>query len=108
MNRRLQQAMGSLFHIGYVTARTDILHRTDVEAPIPNRKQKHALHGRQEGKCTACKFDIQFKIIEADHAVPRSREGSNDPDSLQLLCPNCNRIKGDRDMAYPVARLGEG
>ena len=30
------------------------------------------------------------------------------PENLQLLCPNCNRIKGDRDMAYLVARLGEG
>ena len=38
--------------------------------------------------------------------VLRSRGGKDHLDNLQLLCPNCNRIKGDRDMAYLVARLG--
>ena len=33
VNMRLQQAMGSLFHHGYVTARTDIARRTDIDAP---------------------------------------------------------------------------
>ena len=33
VNMRLQQAMGSLFHHGYVTARTDIPRRTDIDAP---------------------------------------------------------------------------
>ena len=107
VNMRLQQAMGSLFHHGYVTARTDIPQRTDIEKPIPYRKQKHDLYGRQEGKCTGCKFDFQFKIMEVDHVVPQSRGGSDHPENLQLLCPNCNRIKGDRDMAYLKARLKE-
>ena len=107
VNMRLQQAMGSLFHHGYVTARTDIPKRTDIEAPIPYRKQKHDLYGRQEGKCTGCKFDFQFKIMEVDHVVSQSRGGPDHPENLQLLCPNCNRIKGDRDMAYLVARLKE-
>ena len=37
VNMRLQQAMGSLFHHGYVTARTDIPKRTDIDDahPIP-------------------------------------------------------------------------
>ena len=55
-----------------------------------------------------CKVEFLFKIMEVDHVVPRSRGGWDHPDNLQLLCPNCNRIKGDRDMAYLVARLGEG
>ena len=54
-----------------------------------------------------CKTEFLFKIMEVDHVVPRSRGGSDHPENLQLLCPNCNRIKGDRDMAYLVARLGE-
>ena len=54
--------------------------------------------------------EFLFKImeVEVDHVVPRSRGGTDHPENLQLLCPNCNRIKGDRDMAYLVARLGEG
>ena len=55
-----------------------------------------------------CGVEFLFRIMEVDHVVPRSRGGSDHPDNLQLLCPNCNRVKGDRDMAYLVARLGEG
>ena len=108
VNMRLREFMGGLFHSRLVTARTDIPRRTDIEAPIPYRKQKHVLFGRQEGKCAGCKIEFLFKIMEVDHMVPRSRGGTDHPENLQLLCPNCNRIKGDREMAYLVARLGEG
>ena len=108
VNMRLREFMGGLFHSRLVTARTDIPRRTDIEAPIPYRKQKHVLFGRQEGRCGGCKVEFLFRIMEVDHVVPRSRGGSDHPENLQLLCPNCNRIKGDRDMAYLVARLGEG
>ena len=108
VNMRLREFMGDLFHSRLVTARTDIPRRTDIEVPIPYRKQKHVLFGRQEGRCGGCKVEFLFRIMEVDHVVPRSRGGSDHPENLQLLCPNCNRIKGDRDMAYLVARLGEG
>ena len=108
VNMRLREFMGDLFHSRLVTARTDIPRRTDIDAPIPYRKQKHVLFGRQEGKCAGCKIEFLFKIMEVDHVVPRSRGGTDHPENLQLLCPNCNRIKGDREMAYLVARLGEG
>ena len=106
VNMRLREFMGDLFHDRLVTARTDIPRRTDIDAPIPYRKQKHVLFGRQEGRCAGCNVEFLFRIMEVDHVVPRSRGGSDHPDNLQLLCPNCNRIKGDRDMAYLVARLG--
>ena len=106
VNMRLHEFMGGLFHSRLVTARTDIPRRTDIDAPIPYRKQKHVLFGRQEGQCAGCKTEFLFKIMEVDHVVPRSRGGTDHPENLQLLCPNCNRIKGDREMAYLVARLG--
>ena len=105
VNMRLQQAMGSLFHHGYVTARTDIPRRTDIEAPIPYRQNKHVLFGQQEGLCAGCKGDFPFKLFEVDHRVPRSRGGTDHLDNLQLLCSSCNRIKGDRPMEYLVAQL---
>ena len=108
VNMRLREFMGGLFHSRLVTARTDIPRRTDIAVPIPYRKQKHVLFGRQEGRCAGCKIEFLFKIMEVDHVVPRSRGGTDHPENLQLLCPNCNRIKGDRDMVYLVARLGEG
>ena len=107
VNMRLREFMGDLFHERLVTARTDIPRRTDIDAPIPYRKQKHVLFGRQEGRCGGCKVEFLFRIMEVDHVVPKSRGGSDHPDNLQLLCPNCNRIKGDRNMAYLMARLKE-
>ena len=106
VNMRLPEFMGDLFHSRLVTARTDIPRRTDIETPIPYRKQKHVLFGRQEGQCAGWKTEFQLKLMEVDHMVARSRGGTDHPDNLQLLRPNCNRIKGDRDMAYLVTRLG--
>ena len=77
VNMRLQQAMGSLFHHGYVTARTDIPRRTDIEAPIPYRQNKHVLFGQQEGLCNGCRGDFPFKLYEVDHVVPQSRGGTD-------------------------------
>ncbi len=107
VNMRLQQSMGSLFHHGYVTARTDIPRRTDIEAPIPYRRNKHVLFGQQEGQCNGCKTDFLFKLFEVDHVIPRSRGGTDHLDNLQLLCSHCNRLKGDRPQEYLLARLRE-
>ena len=41
--------MGDLFHNRLVTARTDIPRRTDIDAPVPYRQNKHVLFGQQEG-----------------------------------------------------------
>ena len=107
VNMRLQQTMGSLFHHGYVTARTDIPKRTDIDAPIPYRQNKHVLYGQQEGVCNGCRGDFPFKLYEVDHMVPQSKGGTDHLDNLQLLCSHCNRIKGHRPQEYLVARLQE-
>ena len=107
VNMRLQQAMGGLFHHGYVTARTDIPRRTDIEAPVNYRKQAHVIYGEQMGYCAGCRGHFEFRGLEVDHVVPRSRGGTDHRDNLQMLCSHCNRIKGDRDQAYLMARLKE-
>ena len=90
-----------------VMHRTDIPRRTDIDAPIHYRKNKHVLFGQQEGRCAGCRMDFPFKIFEVDHMVPQSRGGQDDIDNLQLLCSHCNRIKGDREQSYLIARLKE-
>ena len=105
VNVRLQGSMGSLFHNRLVTARTDIPRRTDIDAPINYRKNKHVLFGQQEGRCAGCRMDFPFKIFEVDHLIPRSRGGTDHLDNLQLLCPHCNRIKGDRPQEYMLSQL---
>ena len=107
VNRRLRDDMGSLFHDRLVTARTDIPRRTDIDAPIHYRKNKHVLFGRQEGRCGGCRMDFPFKVFEVDHVIPVSKGGTDHLDNLQLLCSNCNRIKGDRPQEYLMAKLKE-
>lgn len=107
VNERLQGEMGALFHHGFVTARTDIPRRTDIDAPRNYRENKHVLFGQQEGRCTGCGSAFEFRHLEVDHVIPQARGGTDHIDNLQLLCSHCNRIKGDRPMEYLVARLAE-
>ena len=107
VNLRLQQAMGSLFHHGYVTARTDIPRRTDIDAPIPYRQNKHVLFGQQEGLCNGCGVMFPFRNFTVDHMVPQSRGGTDHLDNLKLLCGACNSVKGDRPQEHLIARLKE-
>ena len=106
-NMRLKETMGGLFHDRLVTARTDIPKRTDIDAPIPYRQNKHVLFGQQEGCCNGCRTEFPFRAFTVDHIIPRSRGGTDHIDNLQLLCGHCNSTKRDRPMEYLVARLRE-
>ncbi len=107
VNMRLRQTMGQLFHNRLVTARTDIPRRTDIDAPIPYRQNKHVLFGQQEGRCNGCRSAFEFRHLEVDHIIPQSHGGTDHLENLQLLCAHCNRVKGDRPQAYLIARLRE-
>ena len=107
VNVRLRSAMGDLFHDRMVTARTDIPKRTDIDAPIPYRQNRHVLFGEQEGRCNGCRTEFPFRIFEVDHKIPRSRGGTDHIENLQLLCAHCNKTKGDRPQEYLIARLQE-
>ncbi len=105
VNERLRAEMGSLFHHGFVTARTDIPKRTDVDAPKNYRQNRHILFGQQEGRCGGCRMDFPFKLFHVDHVIPQSKGGTDHLDNLQLLCSYCNAVKGDRPMEFLMARL---
>ena len=42
-----------------------------------------------------------------DHILAKNKGGTSHIDNLQLLCGNCNKIKGDRGMEYLQHRLSE-
>lgn len=54
------------------------------------------LWDEQDGFCVGCQGDLFVVGYHVDHIHPLSRGGANSPDNLQLLCPACNRSKGDK------------
>ena len=75
-----------------------IIHRTDIPKRKGTRTKdvKHKLYGEQEGYCKGCNHYYHFKDFEVDHIIPKVKGGLNDDFNLQLLCGNCNRVKGGR------------
>lgn len=89
----------------------EVVHRTDIplrsEEVGKSQNIKHELYGHQEGRCNGCGHSFDFRNMEVDHIVPRSKGGPDTDKNLQLLCGHCNRVKGARDMPYLIARLRE-
>ena len=66
----------------------------------PNRKEKSALYHQQKRKCRGCGRRYAKKDLEVDHIKPVSAGGSDLYNNKQLLCGNCNKIKGANTQAH--------
>lgn len=40
-----------------------------------------------------------------NHIVPKSKGGPDTDENLQLLCGNCNSVKGDRTQEYLILKV---
>jgi site-specific DNA-methyltransferase (adenine-specific) len=74
--------------------------RTDIKIEPPTSSIKERLYKQQDGKCNACETQFDIWHLETDHIVPKSKGGGDYYGNYQLLCPSCNKIKGDRPMEY--------
>ena len=92
-----------------IIARTDIPKRTDLgDIPRYNAPQnKTLLYGEQGGDCNGCGTRFQKQHLEVDHIIAENVGGTDHIENLQLLCSNCNRIKGDRGQEYLITRLNK-
>jgi len=87
------------------TATKQIPQRTDVQIVPPTEPTKQRLYGEQKGKCKACGQNFECRNLEIDHIIPKSKGGGDYYENYQLLCGNCNRIKGDRPMEFLRMKL---
>ena len=71
-----------------------------VKVVVSNKKVKVILYDLQQGKCKGCDNQLEIRHMEIDHIIPRSKGGGDYRDNYQLLCGNCNRIKGNRPMEF--------
>ena len=91
---------------------TDVPIRTDIErekasTPKQRRELKNRLYNDQEGRCNLCHHEMAIQHFEMDHIVPRARGGQDWVDNFQLLCGNCNRIKGQGSQDAARAKIAK-
>lgn len=72
----------------------------------PSKNIKNILYGNQGGNCNLCGTHfVEARHLELDHIIPKSQGGLDVDSNLQLLCGNCNRIKGTETMERAIVRL---
>ena len=80
--------------------------RTDiVKTKLKKPQIKKILFDEQEGVCNGCKKEFDLPNFHLDHIIPKSKGGGDYMKNFQLLCGNCNSIKGDRPMEYLQYRM---
>ncbi|MBE8159129.1 MAG: hypothetical protein HAW59_07110, partial [Betaproteobacteria bacterium] len=57
---------------------------------------KASFFRRQDGKCGLCKKPTRITLLEYDRVIPGIRGGRYTPDNIELLCSQCNKIKGGK------------
>ena len=79
--------------------------RTDIKIEKPSISIKERLFAEQKRICNGCGTQMDIRHFEIDHIIPKSKGGGDYYENFQLLCGNCNRVKGDRPMEELVAKL---
>ena len=64
------------------------------------RNKLAAVIERDGPRCRWCGTEADPTL---DHVVPLARGGTNAVDNLQVLCADCNQLKGDRDFTDVAA-----
>ena len=99
VKRRLESSSVVLFNA--VSHFTKPPKRTDItDTRTPNAKLRPILYRKQKRKCNGCEHEERMEQMEIDHILARAKGGLDIDKNLQLLCGNCNRIKGHRGMRY--------
>ncbi|MGI9306962.1 MAG: DNA methyltransferase [Gammaproteobacteria bacterium] len=87
--------------------------RTDLPKMTDKRILKPHLYKKQDGKCVApCGKNgegrkVDIGLMDFDHITARERGGQSVDGNMQLLCRECNSIKGAKGMTYLSRRILE-
>ncbi|MGI9297134.1 MAG: DNA methyltransferase, partial [Gammaproteobacteria bacterium] len=92
---RLEFAAYEVEHLRKLPKRTDLGGLRSDDAILKPR-----LYKLQNKICLGCDNETRVELMDFDHIIAKSRGGQDVDDNIQLLCGNCNSIKGDRGMHY--------
>ena len=99
---KLEFAAYEVEHLTKLPKRTDLQGLRSDDAILKPR-----LYKMQNGECLGCENKTRIELMDFDHIIAESRGGQDVDENLQLLCGNCNSIKGDRGMHYLWRRILE-
>ncbi len=99
---RLSENMG-MFEEFFHTYK--IPQRTDIKFEKPSKPIRNRLYKKQKGLCAGCAKEFDAVELEISYIIPKRKGGGDYYENFQLLCGNCNKVKGDRPMEYLMARL---
>ena len=102
LEKESERKLGEMKEVAYkVEHLTNLPTRTDLGGlRSDNAIIKPRLYKMQGGVCLGCEKKTDIQHMEIDHIIAKSRGGQNTDDNIQLLCGNCNSVKGDRGMHY--------
>ena len=69
------------------------VHRQRAAGDMPDKYFIGRMICDQYSRCIYCGISL-YHGFHIDHKIPVSKNGTNDIDNLQLLCPTCNMKKG--------------
>ena len=76
------------------------------KATLPRVKQSYdskkiaaKIFREQGGVCAVCDEKVKIQFMEIDHITPKARGGRDEIENFQLLCTNCNKVKGQKTTA---------
>ena len=65
-----------------------------IYLPEMKNNQKIESYEKQKGICVHCGKYFDLDEMEADHITPWSKGGKTASENCQMLCLQCNRVKG--------------
>ena len=63
------------------------------------------LYNKQDRKCNTCEIYLPLRLLDVDHIIPKSKDGPDTADNVQLLCKFCNNLKGNKDNNHLIQRI---
>ena len=85
---------------GWRPCSRDVQRRRLVEEVVNPEQEKCRLARLQQNLCCGCQYELPIHVLEIDHVIPISKGGGDQAKNIQLLCPYCNKLKGNRSMEY--------